>query len=172
MLIGPEICWEPNNSGYYPRNFKTNPPILRNSMKIIDISILENPIFCKWRLFPDNNIMTNQKHWKNHCRFSGNDFFNVLKVTPFTSNRNIDLSQFWRSKKHNLSSIYRYFRLNFMRKHVLSHADSCRVTVDSKYIRLSHAEVEYSFQLEKSGYHNFALFCKRDFEQHDTVPII
>ena len=85
VLIGPEICWETNNSGYYPRNFKTNPPILRNSMKIIDVSILENPIFCKWRLFPGNDIITDQKHWKNHCRFSGNDFFNVLKFTPFTS---------------------------------------------------------------------------------------
>jgi len=59
-----------------------------------------------------------------------------------------------------------------MRKHVLSHADSCRVTVDSEYIRLSHDEVEYSFQLEKSVYHNFALLCKHDFEPHDTVPII
>ena len=140
VLIGPVICWEPNNSGYYPRDFKKNPPILRNSMKIIDMSILENPIFCKWRLFPGNNIITDQKHWKNHCRFSGNDFFNVLKFTPFTFLSKIDLSQFWRLKKHHLLSFYRYFRLNFMRKRVWSHADSCRVTVDSKYIRLSQGE--------------------------------
>ena len=33
-------------------------------MKIIDVSILENPIFCKWRLIPGNNILTDQKHWK------------------------------------------------------------------------------------------------------------
>ena len=78
VLIGPGIRWEPNNSGYYSRNFKKNPSILRNSMTIIDISILENPIFYKWRLFPGNDIITDQKHWKNHCRFSGNDFFNVL----------------------------------------------------------------------------------------------
>ena len=136
MLIGPGICWEPNNSGYYPRDFKKNPPILRNSMKIIDISILENPIFCKWRLFPGNDIITDQKHWKNHCRFSGNDFFNVLKFTPFTLNRNIDLSQSWRSKKHNLSLIYRDFRLNSVIKRVWSHVDSYRVTVDSKYYQV------------------------------------
>ena len=122
MLIGPGICWEPNNSGYYPRDFKKNPPILRNSMKIIDISILENPIFCKWRLFPGNDIITDQKHWKN--------------LKPFTSNRNIDLSQSWRSKKHNLSLIYRDFRLNSVIKRVWSHVDSYRVTVDSKYYQV------------------------------------
>ena len=134
VLIGTGICWEPNNSGYNPRNFKTNSPILRNSMKIIDTSILEDPIFCKWRLFPGNNIITDQKHWKNHCRFSGNDFFNVLKF--YTSNRNVDLLQLWRSKKHNLSLIYRCFRLNFMRKRVWSHVNACRVTVDSKYYQV------------------------------------
>ena len=140
VLIGPEICWEPNNSGYHPRNSKTNPPILRNSMKIIDVSILENPIFCKWRLFPGNDILTDQKHWKNHCRFSGNDFFNVLKFTPFTSEPKYWLITILAAEKHYLSPIYRDFRLNFVRKRVWSHADACRVTVDSKHIRLSQGE--------------------------------
>ena len=77
-------CWEPPNSKSDPRNFELDPPILRKSMKNINMSISADPIFCKWRLFPGNNIITDQKHWKNHCRFSGNDFFNVLKFTPFT----------------------------------------------------------------------------------------
>ena len=33
-------------------------------MKIIDVSILENPIVCKWRSFPGDNILTDPKHWK------------------------------------------------------------------------------------------------------------
>ena len=81
VLIGPETCWEPNNSGYYPRNFKTNPPILRNSMKIIDISILENPVFCEWRLFPGNNILTDQKHWKS-LPLQRQWFFQCFKIYP------------------------------------------------------------------------------------------
>ena len=84
VLIGTGICWEPQNSSFYPRNFKKNPPISRNTMKIINIPFSENPIFWEWRLFPGNDIITDQKYWKNHCRFSGNDLFNILKYTPFT----------------------------------------------------------------------------------------
>ena len=60
-------------------------------------------------------------------------FSMFLKFTPFTLNRNLDLLQSWRSKKHNTSLIYRDFLLNFMGKRVLSHVDSCTVTVDSKH---------------------------------------
>ena len=83
VLIGPEICWEPHNSGYYPRNFKTNPPILRNSMKIIDVSILENPIFCKWRLIPGNKQHPNwSKTLKKSLPLQRQWFFQCFKIHP------------------------------------------------------------------------------------------
>ena len=64
-------------------------------------------------------------------------FSMFLKFTPFTLNRNIDLSQSRRSKKHNISLIYRDFLLNFMGKRVWSHVNSYRITVDSKYYQVT-----------------------------------
>ena len=122
-------------------------------MKIIDIPILQDPIFCKWRLFPGNNIKTDQKHWKNHCRLAAMIFFNALKFITITSNRNIDLSQFWRSKKHNLSLIYVDFRLKFIRKHVWPHVDSCRVSVvNSTYYQVITCSSWVSISTRKSVY--------------------
>ena len=80
-------------------------------------------------------------------RFSVNgDYFPVITswlikniekiIAASASNRNIDLLQFWRSKKHDLPLIYRCFRLNFMRERVWSHVNACRVTVDSKYYQV------------------------------------
>ena len=53
--------------------------------------------------------------------------------------------------------------------HMLTHVESLQT---QNIIRLSHAEADHPVQIEKSTYHNFALLCKRDFEQHDAVPII
>ena len=74
--------WEPPNSKIDPRNFDLVPPILRKSMKSVRVSISEDFRGSRYWRFPCNNIMNDQKHWKNHFHFSEKDFFNVLKFHP------------------------------------------------------------------------------------------
>ena len=81
-FLRPGTCWEPNNSEIDPRNSIFSPPNSRNSMKIITMSISEDPILCKWRLFPGNNILMDQKHWKNHVRLRRTWFFQCFKIYP------------------------------------------------------------------------------------------
>lgn len=81
-LLSPGICWEPTNSEIDPRNSIFSTPISKKSMKIITISISEGLILCKWRLFPGNNILMDQKHWKNHVRLRRTWFFQCFKFYP------------------------------------------------------------------------------------------
>ena len=78
--------WEPTNSKIDPSNFDLVSPILRKSIKSVQVSISEDFRGSRYWRFPCNNIMSDQKYWKNHFHFSA-----------FTSDRKIDLSHLWRS---------------------------------------------------------------------------
>ena len=85
---------------------KKNPSISRNTMKIINIPFSQNPIFCKWRLFPGNDIITDQ------C-------FKIYPIHVFIENRFITiLSDGRNSSIYNLTSNNHKFRCEFMGKHV------------------------------------------------------